>query len=112
MIEKIYKYSTSDDKVVEKLIMDENINYIHMVFNKGEGLPEHYSNSNVYMTVLRGQLNIQLNDQEAHKYDKGTLLEIPYNTKMNVGNKSDDVLELIVVKAPAPKNYKYVQTTL
>ena len=106
MVEKIYNYSTTDEKVVEKIIMDENINYIHMVFNKGEGLPEHYSNSNVYMNVIRGKLTIRLDEQDAHKYEKGTLLEIPYNVKMNVGNSDNEVLELIVVKAPAPHNYK------
>jgi quercetin dioxygenase-like cupin family protein len=86
--------------------MDDNVNYIHMVFGKGEGLPEHYSNSNVYMNVIRGTLTIGLGDQEAHDYEKGTLLEIPYNIKMNVGNSHEQTLELIVVKAPAPKNYQ------
>ncbi|MDI3535933.1 MAG: cupin domain-containing protein [Eubacteriaceae bacterium] len=106
MIEKVHQYSTSDEKAVEKLIMDDNVNYIHMVFGKGEGLPEHYSNSNVYMNVIRGTLTIGLGDQEAHDYEKGTLLEIPYNIKMNVGNSHEQTLELIVVKAPAPKNYQ------
>ncbi|GMQ56241.1 cupin domain-containing protein [Vallitalea sediminicola] len=102
MIEKIYKYSTTDNKAVERIIMDDNINYIHMVFNKNEGLPEHYSNSNVYMTVLRGVLSIGLNEQEIHEYEKGDILQITFNTKMKVTNLHDDVLELIVVKAPAP----------
>jgi quercetin dioxygenase-like cupin family protein len=30
-----------------------------------EGAPEHYSNGNVYMTVLRGVLSIKLGEQEA-----------------------------------------------
>lgn len=106
MIESIYKYSTTDVQVIEKLIMDENVNYIHMVFGKNEGLPEHYSNSNVYMNVIRGILSITLDNQEIHHYERGTLLQIPYNVKMNVRNTHDDVLELIVVKAPAPHNYK------
>lgn len=105
MIEKIYTYSTTDDKAVEKLIMDDHLNYIHMVFNKDEGLPEHFANSNVYMTVVRGRLSIQLDDQDKHEYEKGNVLEIPYNTKMNVRNLHDETLELIVIKAPAPKNY-------
>src|SRR6056297_443997 len=104
MIEQIFDYYTGDDNKVQKLIMDENINYIHMTFNNGEGLPEHYSNSNVYMTVLRGKLSIQLDAQEEHFYPKGKVLQIPYNTKMNVRNKNSEVLELLVVKAPAPKN--------
>lgn len=102
MVEQVYQLETGDKKVVEKVIMDENIHYIHMVFNKEEGLPEHYSNSNVYMTVVRGKLSIALDDQEIHAYEAGTLLKIPENTKMNVKNLNDLVLELIVVKAPAP----------
>ncbi len=102
MVEKIFKLSTSDEKAVEKVIYDENVHYLHMVFNKNEGLPEHFSNSNVYMTVIRGTLSIGLDDQEIHEYEKANLLKIPVNTKMNVKNLHDDTLELIVVKAPAP----------
>jgi len=104
MVEKIFKLSRGDDKAVEKVIFDENIHYLHMVFNKEEGLPEHFSNSNVYMTVVRGTLSIGLDDQEIHQYEAGTLLKIPFKTKMNVKNLHPETLELIVVKAPAPVN--------
>ena len=104
MVEQIFKLSRSDDKAVEKVIFDENVHYLHMVFNKEEGLPEHFSNSNVYMTVIRGRLSIGLDDQEVHEYEAGTLLKIPFKTKMNVKNMHPDTLELIVVKAPAPTN--------
>jgi quercetin dioxygenase-like cupin family protein len=56
------------------------------------------------MTVLRGILSIGLDEQEVHQYEEGSILKIPFNTKMNVKNSHDKVLELIVVKAPAPKN--------
>lgn len=102
MVEKVFKLSRGDDKAVEKVIFDENVHYLHMVFNKEEGLPEHFSNSNVYMTVVRGTLSIGLDDQEIHEYEAGTLLKIPFKTKMNVRNLHPDTLELIVVKAPAP----------
>lgn len=105
MIEQIFKYSTGNEKAVEKLIQDDNVHYIHMLFNKGEGLPEHFANSMVYMTVVKGRLTIQLGEQEPHPYEAGTVLKIPYQTKMNVGNKDDDLLELIVVKAPAPGTF-------
>ncbi len=106
MVEKVLHYSTDDETAVEKIIMDENINYIHMIFNKDKGLPEHFSNSNVYMTIIRGVLSIRLDDQGIHEYTKGDILQIPYNTKMNVKNLHEDVLELIVVKAPAPSVYQ------
>ena len=103
MIEKMYTLSRGDEKAVEKVLFDENVHYLHMVFNKGEGLPEHFSNSNVYMTVVRGKLSIGLGGQEIREYTSGTLLKIPFKTKMNVRNLHVDTLELIVVKAPAPK---------
>lgn len=103
MVEQIFSLSRGNEKAVEKVIFDKNLHYLHMVFNKTEGLPEHFSNSNVYMTVVRGKLSIGLNDQEIHEYEAGTLLKIPFQTKMNVKNLHDETLELIVVKAPAPK---------
>ncbi len=104
MVEQIFKLTKGNEKAVEKVISDENVHYLHMVFNQNEGLPEHFSNSNVYMTVVRGTLSIGLDEQEVHEYASGTLLKIPYQTKMDVKNLHTDTLELIVVKAPAPKN--------
>ncbi len=104
MVEQIFKLSIGDEKAIEKIIFDDNLHYLHMVFSQNEGLPEHFSNSNVYMTVIRGKLSIALDNQEIHVYEAGTLLVIPINTKMNVKNLNSETLELIIVKAPAPKN--------
>jgi quercetin dioxygenase-like cupin family protein len=106
MIEQEYQLSKSDEKSVNKVIKDDNLDYIHMRFNKDEGLPQHYANSNVYMTVLQGTLSIRLDDQEVKTYSAGTLLKIPYKTKMNVNNRHEELLELIVIKAPSPKSFK------
>lgn len=103
MIEQVYKLAEGNGKAIEKVLFDENVHYLHMVFPQNEGLPEHFSNSNVYMTVIRGKLSIGLDGQEIHEHTSGTLLKIPFNTKMNVRNLHVDTLELIVVKAPAPK---------
>ena len=103
MIEQVFNLARGDKKTIEQVVMDENLHYMHMILNKGEALPEHYSNSNVYMAVLRGTLAIGLGEQEPHAYPVGSLLKIPFNTKMNVGNRDEEVLEITVVKAPAPK---------
>ncbi len=102
MIEQIYQMAQNNNHTIEKVIADENVNYNHMILGKGEGLPEHFSNSNVYMAVIRGILSIGLDEQEIHEYSAGTVLKIPKGIKMNVQNLHDDILELIVVKAPAP----------
>ncbi len=103
MVEKVYKMTLGDTKTMERVIADENIHYMHMIFNKDEGAPEYFSNAIVYMTVVRGTLSIALDEQEIHRYEKGTVLNIPFNTKMNIKNLDDEVLEIFVVKAPAPK---------
>ncbi|MFA5449316.1 MAG: cupin domain-containing protein [Clostridia bacterium] len=102
MVEQVFKLAQGDKKIVEKVVFDENVHYLHMIFSQNEGLPQHFSNSNVYMTVVRGTLSIQLNEEEMREYPAGTLLKIPTNTKMNVQNFASDTLEIIVVKAPAP----------
>lgn len=102
MIEQKFDLSKAYSKTIEKVIFDENLHYIHMLLPEGEGLPEHFSNSNVYMTVIRGALSIGLNEQEVNEYCAGTLIKIPVDTKMSVTNRHPEYLELIVVKAPAP----------
>jgi quercetin dioxygenase-like cupin family protein len=102
MIEQIFKLTLSDDKTVERVIQDENIHYAHIVLNKDEGTPEHFTNATAYMTVVRGRLSIKLGNQEVHEYDRGNILKIPFNTKMGLRNMYEETLELLVVKAPAP----------
>ncbi len=102
MIETVFQLEQTDDKTIKPIIMDENLHYMHMILNKGEALPLHYSNGNVYMNVLRGTLSIGLNDEAIRHYERGALLKIPVNVKMNVHNTHEATLEITVVKAPAP----------
>ena len=103
MIEEIFKLTQGDEKTVEKVILDENIHYMDMILNKGECLPEHFFFFlNVYITVIRGTLSATLNEQETHEYQAGTVLKILFHTKMSLKNVSEETLEFIVVKAPAP----------
>lgn len=103
MVEKVYRMSDPKEKTIEKVLLDENLHYLHMMLPEGDAVPEHVTNANVYMTVIRGRLSIGLNEQESHEYEAGTLLKIPLKTKMNVKNPYPEILELTVVKAPAPK---------
>ncbi len=106
MIEKTYNFSLTDEKTVERIVDDENLNLNHMVLTKGTGMPEHYSNSNVYMVIVRGIMTLKLGEQEPKKYSQGHIVNIPYKIKMNIDNFDEGVLEFFVVKAPNPKNYR------
>ncbi|HNX13337.1 MAG TPA: cupin domain-containing protein [Oscillospiraceae bacterium] len=103
MLEKVYEFYTGAEKSIERVIMDENVHLMRMVLPKGDALPEHCTNANVYMIVARGTLSISLEDGERNEYAAGHVLNIPEHIKMNVKNFYDETLELFVVKAPAPK---------
>lgn len=105
MKEKIYKISDSNTPIVEPIIKDEHINFMHMVFEEGSAFKTHYSNANLYMTVVKGILSISLDDGEFIKYEKNTVLNIPFNTKMQIHNHDAELLELYVIKSPGPGPY-------
>jgi quercetin dioxygenase-like cupin family protein len=104
MLEQKFAFTVTDENVIEKVIEDDNAAINHMVLRNGEALPEHYSNSNVYMIVARGEITLRLGEQEPHAYPTGSIVTIPYRTKMNVYNAQDIVTEIFVVKAPSPKH--------
>lgn len=102
MIEKAFSLSQSTEKTIEKVVMDDNVHYLHMLFPNGAGTPKHITNSNVYMSVVRGVLTLELGEQPPHEYAAPTLVKIPNETMMYAHNTHAECLELIVVKAPAP----------
>lgn len=102
MIEKSFKLGAPDGHKVEKILFDEHMHYIHLVLESGQDMPEHYSNSNVYMTILKGTIAIKLEDQDYHEYGDYHMLNIPFNTKMHFKNAGEDILEILIFKAPAP----------
>lgn len=106
MIEKTYNFTRTEDRVIEKIVADDNLALNHVVLNKDQALPEHFSNSNVYMIVIRGTVSLQLADQPPRSYPAGTIVHIPHNIKMNVSNQEDDTLEFFVVKAPSPSVFE------
>lgn len=106
MIEKRYAFKLTNEKIIEMIVDDAHVHLNHMVLTTGSDVPKHFTNSNVYMIVVRGTMTIYLGEQPPHTYSKGDILNIPYHTKMHVVNQHEDVLEFFVVKSPNPKDYK------
>ena len=100
MIEKKYEFGKTDEKLIERIVDDENAAINHIVLAKGDAIPEHYSSSNVYLIIIRGNLTLRLEDQKESIYSKGSIINIPYNTKMNGVNKDTEAVEFFVIKSP------------
>jgi quercetin dioxygenase-like cupin family protein len=104
MIEKIFTFTITDDKHIERILEDDELGINHMVLPKGEALPLHQANSNVYMFVIRGVVSLCLDDQKKNNYPAGHILVIPHKTRMNVFNEKEETVEIFVVKSPSPRN--------
>jgi hypothetical protein len=57
-----------------------------------------------HVLLVRGIAAIDLVDGVPAEYEKGSIINIPYKTKMDIRNLSDEILEFFVVKAPNPKD--------
>ena len=105
MIEKTYGFQQTSGKLIERLIDDENLAINHIVLAQGDYVPEHFSNSNVYLLITRGSMTLQLQNQEKQLYRAGTIINVPCNIKMNISNQEEEILEFFVVKSPNPRHF-------
>lgn len=108
MLEKRYSVTIAEEglreRIIEKIVDDDNVVINHMLLIKNTGLPEHYSNSNVYLIIVSGNMTIKLDGNEPNIHSKGSIINVPFNTKMNINNYSEELLEFFVVKAPNPRD--------
>jgi quercetin dioxygenase-like cupin family protein len=77
--ETVYTYTKTDEKIVGKLVGDNHAMINHVVLANGGALPEHYSDSNAYLTIARETLS---------------------------ANTNEEPVEFFIVKAPHPRVYK------
>ena len=105
-MEKVYRFNQSEKKLVEKILDDDVAMINHMILNQGDALPEHDSNSNVSLVVVRGAIEIQLADNSSKRYEKGSIINIPGKIRMNISNVDSTQTEFFVLKAPSPRLYK------
>ena len=106
MVEKVYTFIQTDEKTIERIVDDEHSNINHVVLGGGEALPEHYSNSNVYLLVVRGVLSGRFDDQEEKEFPGGNIVHLPYNTKMNIRNAQEMLVDFFIFKAPHPSFFE------
>ena len=102
MLEKVYQFTETDQKIIERIVDDGEINLNHVVLEPHESLPEHVSNANVYLVIVRGILSAQYGEQDVKGFPQGTIVNVPFNTKMNLKNEEAAVLEFFIFKSPHP----------
>jgi len=109
MPEIVYGYSTKNDKTFEKVVEDDQLAIHHIVLNKGDDVPQHVTNANVYILIIRGELTIGFAHKETRTYKVGQLVNVPFRVEMNMINNADAPAEFFVIKSPSPR---YIQTKM
>lgn len=104
-MEKLYVFKNTEEKLIEKILDNDEVMINHMILQQGDSLPKHDSNSNVYMIVTNGTMTIQLAENPVKQYTHGSIIHIPGNIRMDVSNTQEEALEFFVIKAPSPRLY-------
>ncbi|MCD6155901.1 MAG: cupin domain-containing protein [Candidatus Atribacteria bacterium] len=102
---KIYHFSSQEEKLIERIVDQKEVQINHIILPRGDKLPEHHSNSNVYLITIQGKMSLTL-EGEKGEYVAGNIIQIPYQTRMLIENQGEEILEFLVVKAPHPEQYK------
>ena len=101
MLETIYKFNSSNDKLIEKLVENSILAINHIVLPPLDVLPEHISTANLYLIILGGNITLKLGQQQLANYTKGNIINIPLSTMMKIENQTNELLEFIVIKSLA-----------
>lgn len=94
----IYNYTVTDKEVLENVFKKEGILMNHVVIEAGKVFPKHPTDAEVYAIVLKGELSVTLEDLETQTFSFGQVLNIAKGVMSELGNNSDELLELLVIK--------------
>lgn len=100
-----YRFVETDDRIIERIVDDENLVINHIVLPRGEGVPAHDANSNAYLVILRGLITLDL-EGEVQEWAAGSIVSIAFGTRMKISNDQEDTAEFFVVKAPNPREMR------
>ncbi len=94
----IYFYTLTDQETLENVFDRGDCLMNHVIMPPGKVFPKHPTDAHVYITVLRGELTIVLEDEAPIQLKRGQVGNVPKGVMSSLSNVTDDVVELIVLK--------------
>lgn len=91
-----------DENDRQSVYETEEIQIMRIRLHGGEALPTHNSNANVLIVPLHGVVTVET-DEETLTAKTGEAISVPYDTKMDVGNRSMAASAFLVLKTPHPR---------
>lgn len=97
-MEKVYHYTLTDQETFENVFKDEKLLMNHVIVPPGKVFPKHPTDATVYALITQGELSVTIEQNAPQTYKAGQLVNIPKGANTELGNKSEKLLELFVVK--------------
>ena len=68
-----------------KVIDNKELMLVHLQLKSGEQVPSHdHKGQEVYFTIVKGTVEVTLNDTEVHRISTGTVLHFPGEAHISV----------------------------
>ncbi|MCL5981360.1 MAG: hypothetical protein M1571_02350 [Firmicutes bacterium] len=97
-MEKVYLFTQTDSEIFENVFKTGDLLMNHVVIPVGKVFPKHQADADVYALIVRGVLSVAIEDREPKHYGAGRVLYMPKGTLAELGNRSNELVELFVVK--------------
>jgi len=97
-MEKIYHYTITNQEIFENIFKDEKLLMNHVIVPPGKVFPKHPTDATVYALITQGELSVKLEENELQIYKAGQVVNIQKGVNTELGNRSEKILELFVVK--------------
>lgn len=93
-----FPYTKTKTAIFENIFKLDNVLLNHAVIEPGQVFPKHPTDAEVYAIVLKGTLSIAIEEGVAQKYAEGQVVHIPNGLESELGNQSDELVELFIIK--------------
>lgn len=97
------KYEGKDDFKPHKVIQEEDVEVVLLIFKPGQGLPVHKTPVDVFFHIIEGIPDIKVGD-EVKEVSSGSLVWSPKDIPHTIENNSSDTVRVLVVKTPNPSS--------
>ncbi|MCX5910228.1 MAG: cupin domain-containing protein [Deltaproteobacteria bacterium] len=94
-----------EDRGMANLVNEKYLQINQICLEPGQQVPQHNANSNVTLTVVRGEGAFYIGEEVA-KMGPGKLIRVPFQSPMSIKNESRERLVFLVFKAPHPEDMK------
>ena len=94
-----------EDRGFANLVDEKYLQINQVCLEPGQEVPHHNANSNVTLTVVRGEGTFKVGE-EVTRTGVGTLLRVPFQSPMSIKNESKERLVFLVIKTPHPNEMK------